>query len=371
MPSCWRFKVCGGAWNVATAAVRPDPPRLKSELNIRMPAYPRTPRPQVCAPVRPMRRGSAGSGGRARLACALVALVLLATGCTAGIKNHNDTVMPTTAGPQPTGLVTSAPLETPTAGQTIPVYWLGHSNDAVFLYREFMPTPTSDDPIVASLRAMMTLSPKDPDYFSVWSKPSRLGASISAKNVITVDVSADAFGQKVDAGIAQRSVAQLVYTATAAAAMAGLIDTGTTVQVSVLVDGHTGYNAFGHVALDKPQTRNPGLLAPVWIIDPANGSTYHGLPLKVTGQGLSPTGSLSWTLAPVTNNKVGDVYLSGTVAIPKGPGQLGPFTFNLVPPLGSYQLSVFISDPAAPGQQVGLDTKVVTLDGQLASPAPK
>lgn len=323
-----------------------------------------------------MRRGTAGSGRRARLASArlasaLVALALVATGCTARINDRNDTVMPTTAGAQATGLVTSAPLETPTANQTIPVYWLGHSNDAVYLYREFLPAPTADDPIVASLRTMMTRSPKDPDYFSVWNKPSRLGASISAKNVITVDVSADAFGQKVDAGIAERSVAQLVYTATAAAAMAGLIDPATTAQVSVLVDGHTGYNAFGHVALDKPQTRDPALLAPVWIIDPANDSTYHGLPLKVSGQGISPSGSLSWSLATVKDGKAGDVYLSGTVAIPKGPGQLGPFTFNLVPPLGTYQLSVFISDPAAPGHQVGLDTKVVTLERQTASPAPK
>ncbi len=279
--------------------------------------------------------------------------------------------MPTTAGAQVTSQVTSAPLETPTSSQTIPVYWLGHSNDAVYLYREFLPAPSTDEPIVASLKAMMTRSPKDPDYFSVWRKPSRLGASISAKNVITVDVSADAFAQEVDGGIATRAVAQLVYTATAAAAMAGLIDSGTAVQVSILVDGHTGYNAFGHVILDKPRTREPALLAPVWIIDPGNGATYHGLPLTVDGQGISPSGSLSWTLSTVTDGKAGKVYQSGTVPIPKGPDQLGPFTFNLVPPLGTYRLSVFIADPSVPGGQVGLDTKVVTLAGPTASVPPK
>ena len=80
--------------------------------------------------------------------------------------------------------------------------------------------------------------------------------------MITIDISADAFGHKVDQGIAERSVAQLVYTATAAAAMAGLVDTTTAVQVSVLVDGHTGYNAFGHVPLDKPLTRNAAFRCP-------------------------------------------------------------------------------------------------------------
>ncbi|MGA7204779.1 MAG: GerMN domain-containing protein [Specibacter sp.] len=271
--------------------------------------------------------------------------------------------MPATAGSNVAALGTSAPLETPTTNQTIPIYWLGHSNDSVYLYREFFSTPATDDPIVASLQAMMTQKPKDPDYFSVWNKPSRLGASVSAKNVITVDISSDAFGQKVDQGIAERSVAQLVYTATAAAAMAGLIDTAAAVQVSVLVDGHTGYNAFGHVPLDKPLTRNSSFVAPVWIIDPGNGSAYSSLPLKVTGQATSPTGTLGWSLSTMKDGKPVGVYLSGTVTVAKGSDQLGAFGFNLVPPLGTYQLSVFITDPAAPGTQVSVDTKVVTLTG--------
>lgn len=318
-----------------------------------------------------MRRGPARPGRRARLAAAVAAASLLATGCTAGIRNHDDTVMPTTAGAQSTSLVTSAPLETATAGQTIPVYWLGHSDSSVYLYREFLASPTTDEPIVASLEAMMTRSPKDPDYFSVWKKPSRLGASISAKNVITVDVSSDAFSQTVDAGIAKRAVAQLVYTATAAAAMAGLINPDSTPQVSVLVDGHTGYKAFGHVSLDNPQTRDPSLLAPVWIIDPGNDSTYHALPLKVDGQGISPTGSLTWSLAKVVDGKAGSVQQTGTVKIPKGPDQFGPFSFNLVPPLGTYEISVFITDPSAPGGKVGVDSKVVTLAGPSPTPARK
>ncbi|MCU6478744.1 GerMN domain-containing protein [Arthrobacter sp. A2-55] len=288
---------------------------------------------------------------------------LAATGCTAGTVSPKDAVMPSTAGSSATGLTTSAPLETPTTTQTSPVYWLGHSNDAVYLYREFQPTPGTDDPIVAALRAMMTTKPKDPDYFSVWDKPSRIGASISAKNVITVDVSSDAFAQKVDTGIAQRSIAQLVYTATAAASMAGLIDPAATVQVSVLVDGHTGYQAFGHVPLTKPLTRDAGFVAPVWIVDPGNGATFKTLPLKVSGQAMSPSGTLGWALAPMVDGKASGPVLTGTVAIPQGPDKLGTFNFNVVPPLGSYELSVFIADPKAPNGRAGVDTKVVTLTG--------
>ncbi|ALE07784.1 hypothetical protein AL755_12215 [Arthrobacter sp. ERGS1:01] len=327
-------------------------------------------------------RAAAGPARRHRSALwagVVLSLSLAVTGCSASSTAHTDASMPTSgsgassaadAAAGTAGLVTSAPLETPTTSQTLPVYWLGHSNDSVFLYREFVAAPSTDDPIVAALRAMMTERPNDSDYFSVWNKPSRLGASVSAKNVITVDVSSDAFGQKVDQGIAERSVAQLVYTATAAAAMAGLIDSSTTIQVSVLVDGHTGYNAFGHVPLTKPLTRDSSFVAPVWIIDPADASTYSTLPLRVSGQGISATGVLGWSLAVVENGKPGKVYLSGTVAVPQGPNVLGTFSFNLVPPLGTYELSVFIPDPANPGTRLGVDTKVVTLGERGAAPSP-
>lgn len=305
------------------------------------------------------------SGVRARavdgIAIIGLSLALALVGCTEKSDGGHDVTMPTSTGSTTSTLVTSAPLETATAAQTLPVYWLGRSNDDVFLYREFFPTPASDDPIVTALHTMMSAKPSDPDYFSLWNNPSRLGASISAKNVITIDVSADAFGQKMDQGIADRSVAQLVYTATAAAAMAGLIDASSTVQVSVLVDGHTGFNAFDHVPLDMPLTRNPAFVAPVWIIDPANASTYHNLPLKVKGQGVSPTGNLAWSLAQIKDGEVSDAYMTGTVTIPKGPNELGEFNFNLVPPPGSYQLSVYIVDPLVPGRRIGLDTKIVTI----------
>lgn len=296
-----------------------------------------------------------------RIAIIGLSISLALVGCTSNGADDGDMAMPTTDASMSSGLVTSAPLETATASQTLPVYWLGHSNDDVFLYREFVPADSTDEPMVAALRTMMGSKPLDPDYFSLWNSPSRLGASISAKNIITVDISADAFGKKVDEGMAERSMSQLVYTATAAAAMAGLVDTGTSIQVSVLVDGHTGYKAFGHVPLDKPLTRNAGFVAPVWIIDPADGSTYKNQPLKVGGQGVSPSGSLSWSLAHITDGTVGDQYLSGTVAAGQIANELGEFSFSLVPPPGSYELSVFVSDPETPGKKVGVDTKRVTI----------
>lgn len=334
-----------------------------------MSALPRTPRESAGVPARPLQ----GSGpsllprvrarGRWLGVVATAVLTTVSLGACSGGSGGHDAVMPASGNVSASNPVTSAPLETAATSATIPVYWLGHSNDAVYLYREFMPAVTLDDPIVASLRAMMTRKPADPDYFSVWNPPSRLGASISAKNAITVDVSADAFGQKVDQGIADRAVAQLVYTATAAAAMAGLIDSSSAVQVSVLVDGHTGYNAFDHVRLSKPLTRDSGFVAPVWIIDPADGAAANGTPLKVTGQGASPTGALQWSLAHVTAGQAEGVYLSGGVNVPAGPGVLGSYGFEANPIPGTYLLSVYIPDPSSPGKQLDPDTKLVTVTG--------
>ena len=122
----------------------------------------------------------------------------------------------------------------------------------------------------------------DPDFFTPLAEPAKkLATSISGKNVITVDVSADAFNSNVDAGMAERAIQQLVYTATAAAASAGLIDSGQQIQVVVLVDGHTDYVAFDHVRLGAPTSRDGRMVAPVWIIDPPGGAHVRRRRVKI------------------------------------------------------------------------------------------
>lgn len=295
-----------------------------------------------------------------KIAITGLSLALVLSACTAR-SSSPEVTMPTTASSKARGLVSAAPLETVMATQTLPVYWLGKSNGDVFLYREFVPAPMGEEPIVTALRTMMSEQPHDPDYFSVWTNPERLGASISAKNVITVDVSANALSKSIDQGLAERAISQLVYTATAAAAMSGLVDSNSAIQVSILVDGHTGYKAFGHVALDAPLTRTPLFLAPVWIIDPANGTTTDDSPLMVSGVGVSPTGTLLWSLNTLDGDSVGKEYLSGTTSIPDNTGKPGNFTFNVAPPPGRYLLSVYWEVPDQPGVKLGVDSKTVTI----------
>ncbi|WP_051388973.1 GerMN domain-containing protein [Arthrobacter sp. 35W] len=308
----------------------------------------------------------AGTGRRLRAMVLAGATAVALAACAPTGPTAADRTMPAASGNSSAAVVSSAPLETAQATSKVPVYWLGHSGSEVYLYREFLTANSTADPIEAALAAMTGQKPLDPDYFSPWKQPSKLGVSISGRNLITVDISSDAFAPDVDQGIAERAISQLVYTASAAAASAGLIDGNIAVQVSILVDGHTDYVAFGKVPLSAPLTRTAAFIAPTWITDPQNG-TNESAPLTVSGQGVSATGRLSWQLVkkPVTSTSTNtpsgppEVYLSGEVAITAGPAQLGKYEFMLNPPAGNYELRVFTPDPADPARQLGLDTKAI------------
>ncbi|GAA5226803.1 hypothetical protein GCM10025778_13360 [Paeniglutamicibacter antarcticus] len=181
-------------------------------------------------------------------------------------------------------------MESLSASRNIPVYWLGKTDGTVSLYREFVQVAGASDPIADSVRYILAEKPEDPDYFSVWHPSETVGASVSPDNVITVDISAKAFSSKLDLGLAERAIAQLVFTATAAASNAGILSEGLEPSVRILVDGQPAYDAFGHVPLDHNFVRDPKLAAPLWVIDPQYGTTkkagrvtFHGVSAKFSG----------------------------------------------------------------------------------------
>lgn len=298
------------------------------------------------------------------LALVLPAAMLL-SGCVAtpqsGITNSSSPsqIVP---GPVSSGAPsTSAPLETTQTSNKAPVYWIGRSNNNVFLYREFRDVPEQDNPVTRALRVMMSQKPLDPDYFTPWQNPKKLATSISGKNVITVDVSADAFNSNVDAAMAERAIQQLVYTATAAAASAGLIDSGQQIQVVVLVDGHTDYVAFNHVRLGSPTSRSAGMVAPVWIIDPQEGSSVGEGTVKINGRSTAPGGKLHWEILRVDGSNAKTAYLNGSATASADAAQSGVFNLsvNLAP--GNYEVRVSVLDPANTAQDLFVDTRGFTV----------
>jgi hypothetical protein len=208
---------------------------------------------------------------------------------------------------------------------------------------------------------MMSETPLDPDFFTPWQNPKNLATSISGTNVITVDVSADAFNSNLDADMAQRAIQQLVYTATAAGASSGLIDSGQQIEVVILVDGHTDYLAFKHVKLGAPTSRSAGMVAPVWIIDPQQGTEVSDGRVKIAGRSTVPNGKLHWRILKVQDNGDKESYLTGEAVAAADPASSGVFgiTVNLAP--GNYEVRVSQTGLGKPEDELNVDSRGFTV----------
>jgi spore germination protein GerM len=295
---------------------------------------------------------------RTRAVLVLFPALLLLTGCIADPGPQPTLTANSTAAAtgSPGAASTSAPRETTQSSNKAPVYWIGRSNGSVYLYREFRDVPEQENPVTRALRAMMSEKPLDPDYFTPWQSPTELATSISGKNVITVDVSADAFNSNLDADMAVRAIQQLIFTATAAAASSGLIDSGQQIQVRVLVDSHTDYVAFNHVRLGAPMSRAAGMVAPVWIIDPQEGTEVPTGSVKITGRSTVPGGKLRWQILRSAGNADKSAYLTGETTAGADSAQSGLFTLSLSLPPGTYELRVWQADGSS-GQELNVDTR--------------
>lgn len=257
------------------------------------------------------------------------------------------------------GTAVPLPLETAQTSNKVPVYWLGAGTKS-YLYREFLRVENNGDPIRAALQLMTSGKPLDPNYSTPWSKATKIAASVSGRAAITVDLSADAFSEKISNATAQLAIQQLVYTATAAASNAGLVDSGQGVQVTVLVDGHTDFNAFDQVKLDRPLTRDASVQAPIWIIDPQQNAVFESASVNISGRALLNSGTLQWELYRIDAEGVPTLSQKGS-APSAAATQAGTFTFSLDLPAGKYELKAFSADAANPTAQDYLEDKTFTV----------
>jgi spore germination protein GerM len=307
------------------------------------------------------RHPTGGSHLRAAALTVLLAAALTLSGCIADPQTSATTAGTTPQSTQDPGTngapTTSAPLETTQTSNKAPVYWLGRSNDDIFLYREFRDVPGQENPVTMALRSMMSQKPLDPDFFTPWQNPKKLATSISGKNVITVDVSPDAFNSNLDEATAELAIQQLVYTATAAGASAGLIDAGQQLQVVVLVDGHTDYLAFDHVRLGAPIARRVGMVAPVWIIDPQEGVEVGDGAVKINGRTTTPGLKLRWRILRVEGSSDKTSYLSGEITSSTEPPQSGLFSMSMNLAPGNYEVRVFQVLAAQGDAEVNVDSR--------------
>lgn len=256
--------------------------------------------------------------------------------------------------------LSSVEMETLSTNTSAPVYWLSESDGTVRLYREFVSIPGAGDPIAASVRYMLSSKPLDPAYFNLWRPSQSIGASVSADNVITLDLDKKAFAASLDRGLAERSIAQLVYTATAAASNAGILSDGMEPSVKILVDGSSDFLAFGQIPLGKPFTRDVKLAAPLWIIDPQYGSSQAPGQVSFHGLTASFTGGEHWSIVrqPAKNKSggAGETIASGRLHTGGDSLDSNEFSFSYMLDPGEYTFNAWGVDKLS-GLKVGLESK--------------
>ena len=214
----------------------------------------------------------------------------------------------------------SAPVSTDDAGDGVateqaPVYWVGSGDQAGYLFREFRAPENTDvaDPVARAALMVTSAKPSDPDYRSLWSAVNSVGTSVSPDGTVTVDLPAAAFSTPLSEKDARMALQQMVYTVSAAVVTAGLLDSSTAKEVRILVDGRTGYRAFGSVDLNDPLTRDPAVAAPLWLIDPQTGAD-PGSPLTLFARILPTVHDVRWEVTS------GSRRVRGAAVRPATPG---------------------------------------------------
>lgn len=253
-----------------------------------------------------------------------------------------------------------------TSTKSAPVYYLGevtfHQGEggdmqtAFRLYREWHDVQVTGgaatDLAKAALQAMFE-APDDGDYATAW-KGHVLGVT-HENGVISVDLSGIS-AMSVGSESADLSVQQLVYTVQGALSMAKEPDA--TDPVQLLVDGQPAGDLWGSVDASKPIARADatGVQAPVWITEPAEGTTLSG---TVTVKGVAQVfeATVNWRLL-----NDGTEVDSGFATASKGAPDFGDYSFQLegLEP-GTYVIEVFEAS-ALDGSDTFKDTKTFTVE---------
>lgn len=288
----------------------------------------------------------------ARILALTAALTLALSACGADSQAPADSPTATTTVQEP-GPSTPAATETPSepthtppaepeeptgaspddeagAGEVsgVPVYYVVETPDGPRLVREFRTVPDEGDLVTSAVMAMMSVAPKDPDYWSSWRAPASLEVT-RAGDRVTVDVPSTVFAGGAGASYEVAGYQQLVHTVTAAAA----VDGNPVTEVVLLQDGARG-DGWGHVGVGDVWTRAPQaeILSFVWVLSPAEGETVPAGEVTINGYGASFEGNF---IVRVTGNGV-DVMEPTT-----GTGMgFGEFSYSLELAPGQYTVSV-------------------------------
>ncbi len=267
-------------------AVSPSPdgyPRIRAEIARRQSRRPALRRARMLTP----------------LLAAAAALVVVAAAGTAVVRTatqHTDDAGAAGAG----GTVALRTLEendvAATPDAALPVYVAARQNGRIVLFREFRRQTVRGDAatqVEAAVRLALTSTPRDTDYVRLFApgEAPRVRATVSDQ-LVTVDVTPAprAAPGSPDQDEATAAVQQLVWTATAAAAVATTpAPSAPARSVRLTLDGRAGQALFGLVPLDRAFDRQFGgdPRARAWVSDPAEGSELATGAVEATGDAVA------------------------------------------------------------------------------------
>lgn len=214
----------------------------------------------------------------------IAAALVVAAGC--GLANRESSFeMPANASAETMNVPVSADASEQMDVLTrLPVYWLENTDSGVFLYREYLDDTRHSEPIGDAIWTLLSADPAAPHRYTLMKPSDEIGVSISNTNVITLDLPAKVFSAHLDEGLSERSIQQLVFTATAAAASSGLLVGQAPATVKILVDGKANAAVFGGHRLKDAYERKTEFMAPIWVIDPQFGTTLDDEKVTINGR---------------------------------------------------------------------------------------
>jgi len=269
----------------------------------------------------------------------ITAALVVAAGC--GLASRDSSFeMPTSANAESLNLPAATDAgEQVGVATKLPIYWLENTDTGVFLYREYLEDTRRSEPIGDAIWTLLSAKPAGPGRYTHLKPADEIGVSISNTNVITLDLPAKVFSAHLDDGLAERSIQQLVFTASAAAASSGLLVGDTTPTVKILVDGQANAIVFGGHRLSDVYERNAKFMAPIWIVDPQYAAVLGEGKVQINGRTSKFDIGTFYSLQKKDADGKLTVITAQKQVIPGKIESSGAFSINERLSPGSYKLS--------------------------------
>lgn len=231
----------------------------------------------------------------------------------------------------PTATSEAEPTEQPpTQTQSVPVYYVVDTGDGLRLAREFREVEAATPPVTTAVSQLANPA-LDPDYNTLWPGLD-VDSTRVADGTIEIDLGAMPDLDGASGDTARLAAQQLVYTATAAAAMH---DAGHAASVQVTVGGEPVDWPGGEPNLAEPAGRaDPLEVRQLVQIDEPNQGTTVTSPASVRGSGAAFEATLQWEI-----HRDGAVVDSGTTTAEEC-CTMSPFEFQVDLEPGTYEVVV-------------------------------